>query len=178
MNANKDYYSTLGVSKQTAPDEIRKAYRKFAFKWHPDRNRTPGAEDRFKEGLEAYEVLSDSHKKTIYDFERSRNNSGIDSDVFSAERSQRRGEPTVDVDDIFEEFRRRYSDFDFRPEPRTIDDFVGEVKSNAEGGYMSSAQSAYRNAQRFAGQNPDRNARKILESMKNVLNNVSNPSRF
>jgi curved DNA-binding protein len=64
----KDYYKTLGVSRNASTDEIRKAYRKLAMQYHPDRN--PGdkqAEERFKEVNEAYQVLSDSQKKAHYD---------------------------------------------------------------------------------------------------------------
>lgn len=63
-----DYYNVLGVSRSATPDEIKKAYRKNALKYHPDKN--PGdaaAEKKFKEISEAYEVLSDSNKKQIYD---------------------------------------------------------------------------------------------------------------
>jgi DnaJ-class molecular chaperone len=66
--ANKDYYSVLGVSRQAGGDEIKKAYRKLALKFHPDKN--PGdkaAEDKFKEATEAYDVLSDPKKKQMYD---------------------------------------------------------------------------------------------------------------
>ena len=66
--ANKDYYGTLGVSKTADDKEIKKAYRKLAMKYHPDKN--PGdkeAEEKFKEINEAYEVLSDSEKRNIYD---------------------------------------------------------------------------------------------------------------
>ena len=55
----KDYYRTLGVSRSASEDEIKKAYRKMALKYHPDKNKDPGAEDKFKEVAEAYEVLSD-----------------------------------------------------------------------------------------------------------------------
>merc|ERR1712172_202383 len=63
----KDYYTVLGVSRTASDDEIKKAYRKLALKFHPDKNQGPGAEERFKQIGEAYDVLSDSRKKQIYD---------------------------------------------------------------------------------------------------------------
>lgn len=63
----KDYYKVLGISKGATEDEIKKAYRKMALKYHPDKNKSPGAEEKFKEIAEAYEILSDSSKKEIYD---------------------------------------------------------------------------------------------------------------
>lgn len=62
-----DYYSVLGVSKSASEAEIKSAYRKMAMKWHPDRNKTPEAADKFKEITKAYEVLSDPQKKQMYD---------------------------------------------------------------------------------------------------------------
>ena len=55
----KDYYKILGVGRNATDDELKKAYRKLALKYHPDKNKDPGAEDRFKEIAEAYEILSD-----------------------------------------------------------------------------------------------------------------------
>lgn len=55
----KDYYSILGISRDAKEDEIKKAYRKLALKYHPDKNSSPQAEERFKEIAEAYDVLSD-----------------------------------------------------------------------------------------------------------------------
>lgn len=66
--AKRDYYEVLGVDKKATQDEIKKAYRKLAVKYHPDRN--PGdktAEEKFREATEAYEVLSDDKKRPIYD---------------------------------------------------------------------------------------------------------------
>jgi len=63
----KDYYSILGVSKGANEEELKKAYRKLALKYHPDKNKAAGAEEKFKEIGEAYDVLSDPKKKQIYD---------------------------------------------------------------------------------------------------------------
>lgn len=55
----KDYYKILGVARSATDDEIKKAYRKMALKYHPDKNKSPGAEEKFKEVAEAYDVLHD-----------------------------------------------------------------------------------------------------------------------
>jgi len=66
--AKRDYYEVLGVNRDAPEDEIKKAYRKLAMKWHPDRNPdNPKAEEHFKEAKEAYEILSDGSKRAAYD---------------------------------------------------------------------------------------------------------------
>ena len=68
MATKKDYYELLGIGRSASDEEIKKAYRKLALQYHPDRN--PGdkqAEEKFKEVSEAYSVLSDSQKRSQYD---------------------------------------------------------------------------------------------------------------
>ena len=63
----RDYYEILGVAKGASESDLKKSYRKLAMKFHPDRNKEDGAEAKFKEISEAYEVLSDSEKRSVYD---------------------------------------------------------------------------------------------------------------
>lgn len=63
----RDFYEVLGVNKSASKEEIKSAYRKKALEWHPDRNKSPDAEEKFKEINEAYEVLSNDQKKGAYD---------------------------------------------------------------------------------------------------------------
>src|SRR5688572_13484261 len=93
MSAKRDYYEILGVNKSSTGDEIKKAYRKVAIQFHPDKNPdNKEAEEKFKEAAEAYEVLSDSDKRAQYDrFGHSRGNGG-----FSGHN--------MNMDDIFSQF--------------------------------------------------------------------------
>ncbi|QJW90450.1 molecular chaperone DnaJ [Spirosoma taeanense] len=68
MATKRDYYEILGVDKNVSPDDLKKAYRKMAIKYHPDKNPDdPTAEEKFKEAAEAYDVLNDPQKKARYD---------------------------------------------------------------------------------------------------------------
>ncbi|MBN1263587.1 MAG: DnaJ domain-containing protein [Candidatus Pacebacteria bacterium] len=67
MTTSRDYYDILEVQKEASEAEIKKAYRRLALKWHPDKNKSAEAEARFKEINEAYEVLSDAKKREAYD---------------------------------------------------------------------------------------------------------------
>lgn len=67
MAANRDFYEVLGVNKSASADEIKRAYRKLALEYHPDRNKSKEAAEKFKEVTGAYEVLSDPQKRQTYD---------------------------------------------------------------------------------------------------------------
>ena len=68
MASKRDYYEVLGLNRDASTDEIKKAFKKLAMKYHPDRNPdNPKAEDNFKEVKEAYEILTDPQKKSAYD---------------------------------------------------------------------------------------------------------------
>lgn len=101
----KDYYSTLGVGKGAGADEIQKAYRKLARKYHPDVNKAPEAEKRFKEVNEAYQVLSDPEKKSRYEQFGSAWN-----------KAQSTGSPPPGFEDIFSSFGFGGSGGGFRTE--------------------------------------------------------------
>src|SRR5919107_4092333 len=67
MSSKKDYYDVLGIQRSAGKEEIKNSYRKLALQYHPDRNKSPGAEEKFKEISEAYAVLSDDEKRKRYD---------------------------------------------------------------------------------------------------------------
>jgi molecular chaperone DnaJ len=77
MASKRDYYEVLGIDRNASAEEIKRAFRKLAFQYHPDRNRDGGAEERFKEVNEAYEVLSDPDRRASYDRFGHRGTEGI-----------------------------------------------------------------------------------------------------
>lgn len=99
MATKRDYYEILGVDKKASADDIKSSYRKLAMQYHPDKNKSPDAEEKFKEISEAYGVLSDQGKRQQYD---QFGHAGIDQrysqeDIF-------RG---VDFDDLFRDMGGR-----------------------------------------------------------------------
>ncbi|HHJ09502.1 MAG TPA: molecular chaperone DnaJ [Bacteroidetes bacterium] len=102
--SKRDYYVVLGVSKTATQEEIKKAYRRQALKFHPDKNPgDPEAEEKFKEAAEAYEVLSDPDKRARYD---QFGHAGVGS-------SSGFGGGGMNIDDIFEHFGDIFGDFGF-----------------------------------------------------------------
>jgi len=100
MEARRDYYEVLGVAKDADSEEIKRAYRQLALKYHPDRNPDePDAETRFKEAAEAYEVLRDPQKRARYD---QFGHAGLNSNGFSGFSS---------TDDIFSAFSDIFEEF-------------------------------------------------------------------
>ncbi|HMQ00666.1 MAG TPA: DnaJ domain-containing protein, partial [Cyclobacteriaceae bacterium] len=91
--SKRDYYEILGVDRNASADEIKKAYRKIAIQYHPDKNPdNKEAEEKFKEAAEAYEVLSNAEKRAQYDrFGHARGNGGF-------------GGGGMSMDDIFSQF--------------------------------------------------------------------------
>lgn len=99
--SSRNYYEVLGVAKDASDDEIRKAYKALALKFHPDRNPgDKGAETKFKEATEAYSILSDTEKRRIYDLQ------SAPSPFTHGSRAPWSPFESIDPSSIFEEFMR------------------------------------------------------------------------
>jgi len=124
--SKRDYYEVLGVSKNATKDEIKKAYRKLAMQYHPDRN--PGdkeAEEKFKEAAEAYDVLSDDEKRAKYD---KFGHAGLGSSG---------SQGFQDINDIFSHFQDIFGGFGGGS---IFDDFFGTSSSRTQSRRRSSGQ--------------------------------------
>src|ERR671926_1684399 len=99
-STKRDYYEVLGVTRSASDDDIKKAYRRLALQYHPDRNSAPEATERFKEATEAYQVLSDAEKRSMYDryghaaFDRGAGAGTVDFSNFVG----------LSIEDLFESF--------------------------------------------------------------------------
>ena len=106
--AKRDFYEVLGVNKSASKDEIKSAYRKLAKKYHPDINKEPGAEEKFKEVQEAWDVLGDDKKRQMYDqfgmaaFEQGSSTGGAGNPFGAGFGSQGFGD--INLGDIFSSF--------------------------------------------------------------------------
>lgn len=131
--AKRDFYEVLGVNKSASKDEIKSAYRKLAKKYHPDINKEPGAEEKFKEVQEAYDILYDDKKRQMYDqfgmaaFEQGASTGGA-GNPFSGAGFSGQGFGDVDLGDIFSSFfgggRSRRQDFG----PQRGDDTLQRIR--------------------------------------------------
>jgi molecular chaperone DnaJ len=99
-STKRDYYEVLNLSRGCSDEDIKKAYRRLALQFHPDRNNAPEATERFKEATEAYQVLSDAEKRSLYDrfghaaFERGAGGGSVDFTNFVG----------LSIEDLFESF--------------------------------------------------------------------------
>ncbi|MCS7117327.1 MAG: DnaJ domain-containing protein [Thaumarchaeota archaeon] len=140
----RDYYEILGVPRNATKEEIKRAYRRLALQYHPDRNKSPDAEERFKEISEAYAVLSDDEKRRLYDLY---GHEGI-SQTYAKTEDIFRGRE-ADFEEIFRDlgfgdigsiFERFFRDFGFgfsfgrEPEERRLVEVEVDLKDLYYGG--------------------------------------------
>jgi curved DNA-binding protein len=160
----KDYYESLGVPRKASADEIRKAYRKLAMKYHPDRNANDkSAEEKFKEINEAYQVLSDEKKRARYDqlgsaysqYERSGGApGGFDWDQWQT-RGGSGGGQQVNFDDLFGGASGGFSDF--------FSSIFGGVGGGTEGGVRTRRAPDYEQSVSISLQEAYTGTTRVLE---------------
>ena len=136
MSSKLDYYDILGVSREANQDEIKRAFHKLALKYHPDRNKLPDAEEKFKEASEAYAVLSDNEKRKQYD---TQGLAGIkqeykQEDIFNQTKFRDIfTEFGFDADDIFSRiFRDNFAFRQVQPEPHKGRDLEAQIEITLE----------------------------------------------
>jgi len=134
MATIKDYYALLGVPRNATDEQLKKAFRKLAMEYHPDRNNSPEAHDRFKEINEAYEVLSDPQKRAYYDRTGNApgnggsNMGGFDTFEFGG------------LGDIFEAFFGGAASTAQKRSPRKGSDVISRVHLTFEESYMGTTR--------------------------------------
>jgi len=134
----KDYYEVLGLDHTASKDDIKKAYRKLALKYHPDKNKEKGAEEKFKEISEAYAVLYDDEKRKMYD---QYGHAGIDQqysteDIFrTTDFSDIFRGMGFDFNDIFEQFFGRRGGYPERPRSQRGSDIRYDIEIGLEDAY-------------------------------------------
>ena len=119
VNPHKDYYEILGVSRNATKEEIKAAYRRLAMQYHPDRNKSPDAAEKFKEISEAYAVLSDDEKRRLYDMY---GHAGIEGKYTTEDLCS-----GIDFEDIFRDLGFGFSEFD-----RIFEIFFGKRRRKEE----------------------------------------------
>ncbi|MDQ1281562.1 MAG: Molecular chaperone DnaJ [Thermoproteota archaeon] len=136
MASKQDYYVTLGISRDASQEEIKNAYRKLALKYHPDRNKSPDAEEKFKEVSEAYAILSDLEKRQQYD---ALGSEGIkkqykQEDIYNRQNFQDIfSEFGFDANDLFNRiFGRGFASQQVQPEPHRGSDLETQIEVTLE----------------------------------------------
>lgn len=125
MSSKRDYYEVLGIVKNANADEIKKVYRKLALQYHPDRNKSQDAEEKFKEISEAYAILSDQEKRKLYDMY------GLDgvSGKYSTQEDIFKGSE-ANFEEIFKDVGSGFGGFGFRD---VFETFFGKRESSGFG---------------------------------------------
>ncbi len=170
--AMTDYYQILEVSPDASDAEIRRSYRKLAFKWHPDKNKAEGAEEQFKKVQEAYEILGNPKEREQYDHSR-------DLEDFIA-RAQGTARSSGNTSQGAQQRYGPYSNSGARDQSanpssgQSIEDFVARAERYLAVGSLNNATAMYEAARQFAANDPDPAITAKLKSMKGkIINHYS-----